>query len=116
MAERRRLASNPSTSIKATLVPRWIGGVRYGYLHDVEMDGETIVNRSRTPEHDFARVLLARGVTGKVQLVDPDGSPRMVVDVERMAPWTVVEDDRRGLRLVRWKPFSLGASSEEASP
>lgn len=107
MAERRRLASNPSTSMKATLIPRWAGGVRYGYLHDVEMDGELIVSRSRTPEHDFARALLARGVTGKVELFDPSGQPRMIVDVEKMAPWTISEDDRRGLRSVRWRPFYL---------
>jgi hypothetical protein len=45
---------------------------------------------SRDPEHDLARVLLARGMTGNVTVVDgKTGRPRTVVDIERAAPWCV---------------------------
>ena len=87
--------------LRATLTPpAKRGGTRYS----VELDGEVVVSRSRDPEHDLARALLARGITGKVEVCRPDGSPGMIVDVERMAPWSVVEEDRDGLRLRRWRP------------
>jgi hypothetical protein len=40
------------------------------YLYDVTFDGEVIVARSRGPECDAARVLLARGVTGSIVILD----------------------------------------------
>ena len=42
-------------------------GVRYNGLYCVEFGGELIVV---DPEHDLARALLARGLTGKVTMLD----------------------------------------------
>ena len=44
-------------------------GVRYSGLYCVEFDGKLIVVGSRDPEHDLARALLARGLTGKVTML-----------------------------------------------
>jgi hypothetical protein len=47
------------------LFPIWAGGTA-GYLYNVTLDGDLILERSRDPEHDLARVLLARGLKGIV--------------------------------------------------
>jgi hypothetical protein len=40
------------------------------YAYNVEFNGDLVVEDSRDPEHDLARVLLARGITGTVKVVD----------------------------------------------
>ena len=55
--------------MKARLHPHWAGG-RAGYVYSVIYDGELIVSRSRDPECDAARALLAKGLTGKLTLLD----------------------------------------------
>jgi hypothetical protein len=42
----------------------WSGG-KAGYLYNVTLDGELVLDRSRDPEHDLARILLARGISGE---------------------------------------------------
>ena len=37
---------------------------------------------SRDPECDVARALRARGITGKLTMVDANGRPRTVIDIE----------------------------------
>jgi hypothetical protein len=50
---------------------------RHWYAYDVVFKGETIVSNSRDPEHDLARVLLARGIAGVVEVIDGrTGKPR----------------------------------------
>ena len=44
---------------KARLHPSWIGG-KTGYVYSVIYDGELIVDRSRDPECDAARALVAK--------------------------------------------------------
>jgi hypothetical protein len=88
----------------ATLTPHWRGG-KAGYLYDVTYAGELIVTGSHDPEHDMARALFARGVTGLVEIVDGNtGKPRTFVNVVPAAKWSVF-DGQRGLRRDRWKPF-----------
>ncbi len=66
-------------------------------------DGKLLVERSRDPECDAARALLAKGITGKLCLCDgKTGVPRIVIDIEKAAKLTVRED---GLRFVRWTSF-----------
>ena len=45
--------------MKARLHPHWAGG-RAGYLYSVIFDGKLIVDRSRDPECDAARALVAK--------------------------------------------------------
>ena len=73
--------------------------------YNVVVDGETVVRGAKDPEHELARKLLARGITGPVQTLDGlSGEPRMLFDIETEAPVSVV-DGQDGLRRIRWKPF-----------
>ena len=73
------------TTLTARLHPKWVGG-RDGYHYSVICRGELIVDRSRDPECDAARALLARGITGKLTMLDgKTGRPRTIVDVEKAA-------------------------------
>jgi hypothetical protein len=59
------------------------------YLYDVTFRGEEIVSGSRVPECDAARVLLARGMTGKLTMLDgKTGKPRLIIDIEGAAKLT----------------------------
>lgn len=90
----------------ATMHARWIGG-KSGYTYDVMVGSERIVSGSRDPEHDLARALLARRVTGNVELVAGlTGKPRTRFDIEALAPFTIVEREAGGLRRERWRAYA----------
>jgi hypothetical protein len=72
--------------------------------YSVEFDSELIVEGSRDPEHDFARALLARGLTAKVIMLDANtGKPRTIIDIEKAAKLTVSEESRDGLRCRKYR-------------
>ena len=48
--------------MRARLHPHW-GGGEAGYVYSVIYDGKLLVERSRDPECDAARALLAKGIT-----------------------------------------------------
>jgi hypothetical protein len=102
-------------TLKARLHPHWVGG-EAGYVYSVICDGKLLVERSRDPECDVARVLLARGITGKLSLCDgKTGKPRTVIDVEKAAKLTVEEAaDAPRFRKYRERRGSEGYSREEA--
>ena len=90
----------------------WAGG-KAGYLYNVTLDGELIVERSRDPECDLARALLSRGITGTVTFYDGNtGRPRTVIDVERAAK-AITEDNRR---ITRFGKHKEGVAGEPSSP
>jgi len=89
-------------TIFVTLQP--LGGKR-GQTYNVLLNGEIIALGSRDPEHDAARVLLRRGITGRMTTLGPDGRVRMHFDIEETAKWSM-EENASGLRRRRWKPFS----------
>jgi hypothetical protein len=69
------------------------------------------VERSRDPEHDAARVLLAKGITGKLTLCDgKTGIPRTIIDIEKAAKLSVAEESRDGLRKRNVNPDSASPS------
>ena len=77
--------------LTARLHPKWVGG-RDGYRYSVICRGELIVDRSRDPECDAARALLAKGFTRKLVMCDgKTGRPRTIVDVEKAAQRTCTE-------------------------
>ena len=81
--------------LTARLHPKWVGG-RDGYRYSVIYRGELIVDRSRDPECDAARALLARGITGKLTLLDgKTGKPRIIIDIEKCAGLTVKDGPLR---------------------
>jgi hypothetical protein len=71
---------------------------------NVSMDGQPVVTRSTVPLYDSCRVLAAFGFTGKVEFVRPDGTVSMLMDIEAGAKLTVVEDAKRGPRVVKYTP------------
>ena len=78
-------------------------GQRYRVIHD----GLTLIASSRNPEFDFARALLAKGITGQLE-VWHNGAAfyAMRVDIAEAAGLTVEESDRIGPRFARWRPRS----------
>jgi hypothetical protein len=90
--------------LKARLHPHWVGG-KAGYLYSVIFDGKLLVERSRDPQFEAARALLAQGITGKLTLLDgKTGKPRIMVDIEKAAQLRTY-DDSRGIGFERWKAF-----------
>jgi hypothetical protein len=103
--------------MQARIHPHWIGG-RSGYAWSVLFDGELLASRSTTPEFDAARALLAKGITGKLTLLDgKTGRPRLTLDIEKAAQLTVRDDRHRGPCFVRWRPMPSDAQeSDEGEP
>ena len=90
--------------MRTELFPIWAGG-KAGYVYNVVFDGELVLERRRDPDCDLARILLARGLTGKVTLYDGNtGKPRTLIDIEKAAKVCVREDDH-GMRFVKWTPY-----------
>jgi hypothetical protein len=98
---------------QVTLVPRSLG-IR-DQLYDVAFAGEVIVKSSRDPEHDAARALLARGITGRMETLGSDGKVRMHLTIEKAAELTVTEANDRGLELRRWKASPFASSEPPAA-
>jgi hypothetical protein len=98
--------------LMARLHPKWVGG-RDGYRYSVICRGELIVDRSRDPECDAARALLAKGFTGKLVMCDgKTGRPRTIVDVEKAAQRTCTE----GPHGPRFKTVPNAGSIPEEEP
>jgi len=98
--------------LKAKLFARKKPNDRHYYAYDVEFDGDLIVQGSRDPEHDLARALLARGLTGKVTMLDSiTGKSRTIINIENAARWCVGSN----LDMYRWKPSESGNSSPPAA-
>jgi hypothetical protein len=77
--------------LRARLHPLWVAG-RDGYRYSVVFEGQLLVDRSRDPECDAARALLAQGITGQLTLLDgKTGQPRTIIDIEKAARLTVEE-------------------------
>jgi hypothetical protein len=88
--------------LQARIHPRWVGG-RAGYVYSVIYNGKLLVDHSPQPEGDAARALLARGITGKLTLLDgKTGRSRLVIDIEKMAELTV-EEGPHGPRFVKYR-------------
>jgi hypothetical protein len=65
-------------------------------VYSVVFRGELLVERSGDPECDAARALLAKGITGKLTMLDgKTGRPRTVIDIERAARLCVKEGPLR---------------------
>ena len=98
--------------MKARLHPHWAGG-RAGYLYSVIFDGKLIVDRSRDPECDAARALVARGIIGKLTMLDgKTGKPRTIIDIEKAARFTVEETGG----IPRFRKYRERGGSEGYSP
>ena len=79
------------------------GAAKVGYRYSVVFRGNLLVERSRDPECDAARTLLAKGITGKLTLLDgKTGKPRTIIDIEKAA-LLATEEGPRGPRFVKYR-------------
>jgi hypothetical protein len=71
----------------------------------VEFDGEVIVKASKDAECDAARILLAKGITGALTILDAKtGMARTIINIAKAAKVVVSETRSRGQGFVRWSP------------
>jgi hypothetical protein len=95
--------ASETAPLTARLHPIWVPKV--GYRYSVIYDGKLLVERSRNPECDAARALLAQGITGKLTILNgKTGRPRSVIDIEKAATLRVTEESRDGLRFRNVNP------------
>jgi hypothetical protein len=104
--------------LKARLHPHWTAA---GYRYSVIFRGKLLVRRSRDPECDAARALVAKGITGKLTMLDgKTGRPRTVIDVEKAATLTAEEGRDvprfRRFRCVGGAPTRLKAVGDDPTP
>jgi hypothetical protein len=102
--------------LKARLHPIWVPTV--GYRYSVIFRGKLLVERSRDPECDAARALVAKGITGKLTMLDgKTGKPRTIIDIEKAALRTAEEGRDaprfRRFRRVEGAPTRLKAVGDE---
>ena len=98
--------------MRARLHPIWVGG-RDGYRYSVLFEGQLLVDRSRDPECDAARALVAKGITGKLTMLDgKTGRPRTIIDIEKAARLTCEETGG----VPRFRKYRERGGSEGYSP
>ena len=86
-----------------------------GEVYSVIFRGKLLVERSNDPECDAARALLAKGITGKLTMLDgKSGMPRTVIDIERAAQLCVKEGPLRFAPYENRPDRSLAAETDEA--
>ena len=78
--------------------------------YSVSFNGKVLVASSRDPEFDACRALLARGIRGKVKVVDGNtGRHRSTVDIELGAKLTC-EEGPSGPRFVKYRERRVARS------
>lgn len=85
------------------------GGQRW----QVTIDGQILIDRARDPEHEAARLLLARGLTGRM-LTYVGGRPSMILSIEAAAGFTIIEGSATSLRRTKWQPFGASTGQQKA--
>ena len=78
-----------------------------GNRFNVIFEGELVLEGVRDPECDLARVLVARGYSGLVTMLDGNtGKPGTVINIEKAAKLTVVEGPN-GPKFVKYGPQTV---------
>jgi hypothetical protein len=116
-AEADRAQGKALRSTRVELEP--IGLTQHGRRYRVTYAGETLVEGRRNPIFDACRVLLARGITGRLEVWRRGKtSADMQLDIEQGALFAIRETATESLRLVPWKPLPphTGAASSNAFP
>ncbi len=106
----------------------WHQKGRYYAMHLDTPDGQLLVERTNDPEHAAARALVARGYSGPYNVYVPSLSDpqKWIVSLrvkssKAAAELSLVEEDRRGLKLIRYRPgpakrVRSGAAGEQSVP
>ena len=80
----------------------------HGQRYRVAFTGETLVEGRRNPIFDACRALLARGITGRLEVWRRGKtSADMQLDIEKGAGLRIEEGDRQSLKLRRWAPMPV---------
>lgn len=89
---------------------------RRGQPYSVSLAGETIIPKSHVPSHDACRYLAQRGFNGAVEVWgDGEAYPRLLIaDLNKAAEFTVSETEKRGPRVVRYRPLDQSVFAREA--
>lgn len=89
---------------RITIEPLGIGD--HGQRYSVHHGDIVLVQSTRDPEFDACRALLAKGLTGRLEIWRHGTTfPAMRLDIAMGAGLTVEESDRIGPRFARWRPF-----------
>ena len=79
--------------------------------YSVIFNDELIVSHSRNPECDAARAVLAKGITGKLTILDgKTGTPRLIIDIQKAARLCVKEGP------LRFAPFNESRPDRAPAP
>jgi hypothetical protein len=79
-----------------------------GNQYNIVFQGDLILERSRDPECDLARVLEARGLSGTVTMVSgKTGRPRTIINIATAAKLSA-EEGPNGPRLVKYRCQTVG--------
>ena len=73
------------------------------------LNGEVIVAKSSDPVHAACRAMKARGLFGRVEFYRPEGPyPGLIVhDLDKAADLRIVETERVGPVIKKWRPFEM---------
>lgn len=98
-----------STSITRVYLSHGRFENRRGQTYNVHLDGpgeELIVTNAFDPEYAACRVLVARGVTGRLEVWRPGSAFASLIirDIAKGASLTIREDARRGPCVVKYRP------------
>jgi voltage-gated potassium channel Kch len=100
----------------------WHSKGRYYSMHLNTPDGELLVDRSSDPEHAAARALVARGYLGPFVVLVPSAfdPEKWIVSLrfesaEAAAKVSVVEEDRHGLKVIRYRPGPTDRARNDAA-
>jgi hypothetical protein len=103
-AEVDRAQQKALRSTRVELEP--IGLTEQGQRYRVTYHGETLVEGRRNPIFDACRALLARGITGRLEVWRRGKtSADMQLDIERGAGLAICETATESLRVVPWRPW-----------
>ena len=89
------------------IVVRPLKGFASGMWYWVEYDGLPLIARTKSPEHDACRALVAKGHTEKMETWDGKRPyPLLIIqDIEKAALLTVAENASHGPRVVPFRPY-----------
>jgi hypothetical protein len=74
--------------------------------YTVIYDDAVLLLGVRDPEHDTARVLTAKGVTGVVMVRDAQTDAlRSTIDIQKASATFTREDRKIGPRITKWYPY-----------
>jgi hypothetical protein len=92
--------------------------VRYGVrgpVYRVRYADEVLISACRCPLLDSCRALLARGITGRLELWRAGKATFDVAcDVQVGAQYTVIESETESVRQIRWSPAPWDAVSRRS--